>query len=314
MNSVVRLARAVDRFQQRHGWLGFPVAVWRKFGDDRARNLAALLAYYAFVALFLLMLVLVTILDITLSGNEALRGRVIDAIGNYPVIGPHLEGVRPLRETGVALVIGLLGTIFGARGLANAMQSALNALWLVPYASRPGFPWVQVRSITLVTVVGLGEIVTTVISGFVAGTGPVLTGVGARVAATAVALALNVLLFWFGFRLATARAVAMRDLRLGAFIGATAWQVLQLLGGYLLTHNLNGSSSVYGVFGIVLGLLAWLFVQAQITLYAVEINVVKVRGLWPRSLMPPPLTPQDVKVYRLYAEAQRRHEAMEVSR
>lgn len=312
VNPAVRLARAADRFQRQHAWLAFPVAVWKKFSEDRARNLAALLAYYAFASIFLLMLVLVTILDITLSGDEVLRERVTDAIGNYPVIGPHLSSVHPLRETGLALVIGLLGTLVSARWVANAAQNVLNALWLVPFASRPGFPWIHLRSLALIAVVGLGEIVTTVISGLVAGTGPVLTGTGARAAAAVVALALNVLLFWFGFRLATARAVQTRELRLGALIAATAWQALQLLGGYLVTQNLQRSSEVYGVFGVVLGLLAWLLVQAQITLCAVEINVVKVRRLWPRSLAPPPLTPQDMKIYRLYANAQKRHEALDI--
>jgi uncharacterized BrkB/YihY/UPF0761 family membrane protein len=112
--------------------------------------------------------------------------------------------------------------------------------------------------------------------------------------------------FWAGFRLATASEVATRDLRLGALIAATAWQVLQLVGGYLVAHQLARSSSLYGTFGLVLGLLAWLFLEAQITLYAVEINVTAVRKLWPRSLFPPPLTDQDLAAYRLYAQTERR--------
>src|SRR5262249_42146146 len=99
------------------------------------------------------------------------------------------------------------------------------------------------------------------------------------------------------------------DLLPGALIAGASWQVLQLVGGYVVAHQLARSSSLYGVFGLVLGLLAWLFLEAQITLYAVEINVTAVRGLWPRSLFPPPLTEQDVAAYRLYAEAgQRRPE------
>jgi membrane protein len=55
-----RCLRAADRFQQRHRVLAFPVAVLVKFYDDRAGNLASLISYYAFLAIFPLLLVLVT--------------------------------------------------------------------------------------------------------------------------------------------------------------------------------------------------------------------------------------------------------------
>jgi hypothetical protein len=69
---------------------------------------------------------------------------------------------------------------------------------------------------------------------------------------------------------------------------------------------------VYGVFGVVLGLLAWLYLQAQFTLYAVEANVVSVRRLWPRSLAPPPFTPEDVRAFSLYARIQERRPEQDI--
>ena len=44
--------RKVDRFQQGHGVLGFPFAVFQKFGNDQAGSKAALIAYYGLFALF----------------------------------------------------------------------------------------------------------------------------------------------------------------------------------------------------------------------------------------------------------------------
>ena len=69
MNKLKRLLQAVDEFQQQHAWLAFPVAVWKKFGDDEAGNLAALIAYSALVAIFPLLLLLITVLDIVLKNN-----------------------------------------------------------------------------------------------------------------------------------------------------------------------------------------------------------------------------------------------------
>jgi membrane protein len=160
--------------------------------------------------------------------------------------------------------------------------------------------------------VGIGEIVTVTLSGIAGGAGHVLPGAGTHVAAVAVSLLLNLALFWLGFRLATARVVATRDLRLGAFTAAVAWQVLQLVGGYVISHALHRSSELYGTFGLVLGLIAWLYLQAQITMYAVEMNVTAVRKLWPRTLFPPPYTEQDLAAYQLYAKAEQRRPELNI--
>jgi membrane protein len=309
-----RVLRAVDRWQQRHSWLAFGVAAWKKFGDDQAGNLAALIAYYAFASIFPLLLVFVTVLDIVLSGNPELQNRLLDsALAGFPVIGDQLKhNVHALGGSGLALAVGLIFAFAGALGFAAAAQNALNSAWEVPFSRRPSFPWSLLRRIGLTLVVGIGQIVTVTLSGIAGGTGHVISGAASHIAAVAVALVLNIAVFWVGFRLATAREIPARDLRLGALIAGTAWQVLQLAGGYLFAHQLARSSSLYGTFGIVLGLLAWLFLEAQLTLYAVEINVTAVRGLWPRSLFPPPLTEKDLEAYRLYAQVEQRRSGEEV--
>ena len=111
--------------------------------------------------------------------------------------------------------------------------------------------------------------------------------------AFAVSLVLNFGLFWLAFRLATAKEITWRQLWLGAAISAVIWQILQAFGGYFLSHQIAHASPLYGTFAFVLGLIAWLYLQAQLTLYAVEINVVRAYRLWPRSLAPPPYTEQD---------------------
>jgi membrane protein len=314
MNLVQRAVRAADDLQQRHAWLAVPVAVWKKFGDDRAGNLAALVAYYAFVAIFPLLLVLVTVLDIVLKNDSGLRQRVLNAaLTQYPVVGPDLEhSIGRLHQAGFALVIGLLGTFFGARGVANALQNALNSAWEIPFERRPRFPWSWLRSFALMFVIGLGFIVTTSLTTLAGGAGRVLSGAGAHVLAVAVSLVLNFGLFWLGFRLATAGEVTWKQLRLGAVMSAIVWQVLQTFGGYFLSHQLAHASPLYGTFALVLGLIAWLYLQAELTLYAVEINVVRAYRLWPRSIAPPPYTEQDRRAYELYADVEKRRKQEDI--
>jgi YihY family inner membrane protein len=306
---LAMLTERADRLQQRHRVLAVTIATWKKFSDDSAGNLAALIAYYAFASIFPLMLVAVTILDIIGKNNASLRS----ALKNYPVIGPQLQSSvsHGLTKTGLALVIGILLTVYGARGVATAMQNAMNTVWAVPQFRRPKMPWSLLRSLGLIAVIGPGVLATITLSSVAGGAGH-LGGALARVLAILISLVLNVGLFWLGFRLATSREVPTRDLRLSAILAAIAWQLLQLLGGYFLGHQLK-TNSAYGTFGVVLGLLAWFYLQAEITLYVVELNVVRVRQLWPRSLNPPPLTDADMRAYQLYADGGRHRADVEVA-
>lgn len=308
MNRAEQAVRGLDRVQQRHGWLAFPVAVWKKFSDDQAGNLAALIAYYGFASLFPLLLVFVTVLDIVLHNAPSLREQVLKStFGHFPGFGTQLESIaHPLHATGPALVIGLILTFLGARGVAGAVQNALNNVWAIPYHRRPGFPWNLLRAVTMIIVVGLGLIVTTFLAGLAAGVGHVISGGSGSVATIAVSLLVNIGLFWLAFRLGTAREVTWREHFPAALASAIVWQILQLAGGYIVGHQLAHSQSLYGIFGIVLGLLAWLYLQAQATLYAIEMATVRAHKLWPRSLAPP-LTQQDRQAYALYASAAQRH-------
>src|SRR5215472_8428590 len=309
MNKAKKALGAADTFQQQHAWLAFPVAVWKKFGDDEAGNLALLVAWFAFVSIFPLMLVLVTVLDIVLRNNPELRHRLLNsALSQYPLIGQQLSHIGPLHQSGLALVVGLVGTFLGARGVANAMQNALNSVWEIPHTRRPGFPWSLLRSLGLIVVVGLGLIGTTVLSTTASGAGHLLSGFGATVAALVVSLVLSIGVFWLAFRLGTAAEISGRRLWPGAVIAGVIWQILQAVGGYVVSHQLAHASPVYGTFAVVIGLIAWLYLEAELTLYAVEINVVWAYRLWPRIVAPPPYTEQDRKAFELYAQVEKRGE------
>jgi len=280
-----RAGGAADAFQQRRPVLAFPVAVWKKFNDDRAGNLAALIAYYGFLAIFPLLLVLATVLDIVLRNDPELQKTLTNsALAQYPVIGQQIKSqLGSIPGTGLPLVFGAIFLLFGARGVANAMQNALCEVWGIPRKSRPGFPMSQVWSLALLLTVAIGFLVTTFLSGVAAGAGHLLTGAGATDGAVLVSLVLNVAMFWLGFRLATARMVRWRDLLVGALIAAVIWQILQVAGGYVVSHQLHRANELYGTFGVVLGLVAWLYVQAEATLWAAEVDVVLAKRLWPVS-------------------------------
>jgi uncharacterized BrkB/YihY/UPF0761 family membrane protein len=104
------------------------------------------------------------------------------------------------------------------------------------------------------------------------------------------------------------------DLWVGVLIAASAWTALQSVGGLYVTHTLRNSTELYGFFGIVIALLVWIYLGAEITLYAAEINAVRSKRLWPRRIVQPPLSAADERAMRGYAgrEERRPEEHVEV--
>ncbi len=131
--------QAVDGYQQRHRRLSFVAAVAKKFGDDQAGQLAALISYYAFFSLFPLLLVFVTMLGFVLEGNPGLKHEIEKgALGQFPIIGDQLK-IGTLSGSGVALAVGLVGSLLAGMGMTNAAQNAFNRIWDVPFKHRPNF-------------------------------------------------------------------------------------------------------------------------------------------------------------------------------
>jgi YihY family inner membrane protein len=308
---VLRPVRAFDRTQQRHRWLAIPLAVVKKFSDDGAGGLAALIAYYAFFSLFPLLLVFVTILGYVFHGNSGVEKSIENSVlGHFPVIG---DAVRSHKLTGnaAAVVIGALVSLWAGMGVIQAAQNGFDRVWAVPFKERPDFLRKRLRGLFLLAVLGTIFVVSTVVSGLVsAGLG----SVGIKLGGIALSLLLNFALFTASFRLLTSAAVPSRGLWLGALIGGLMWEVLQVGGGAYVNHVIRNGSGTYGVFATVIGLLAWLHLGALATLYAAEVNVVVLRGLWPRSLLGPPTAPADETTLRALAEVEERsdHERVQV--
>jgi membrane protein len=295
--------QALDRFQQRTPGLRFIAAVIKKFSDDQAGQLAALISYYGFVSLFPLLLVLVTVLGFVLQGDPGEQQRILDGtLGQFPIVRDQLK-LHSLRGSGVALAIGIVGALLAGMGITNAAQNAFNRAWDVPFKQRPNFLIARLRGLGLLAVLGTLSIASTLAAGFV---GSASHGAPAVVGGVLVALAFNLAVFALAFRLLTAIELSWRELAPGVIVAAVGWQLLQHLGGYYLDHELKRTGPLYGVFALVLGLLAWLYLGAQITIYAAEVNVVRARRLWPRSFFSDRLLETDKRALRSSADVEER--------
>ena len=311
MNPVERVIRRVDHAQQHHKVPAFAFGVVKKYGDDNGGVLVANLAYSSFVSLFPLLLVLVTTLGLVAAGDPAVKKAVLDAVAKqFPLIGQQLAGnVHALRRSSmIGLIVGLLVLIWGVSGLAQAGLFTMAQVWNLPGPARPGYVQRLGRAMTFLGVLGLGVILTTLLAG--------LDTFGHRAVPYALLLELlaavvNVAIYFVAFRVLTPKGVPSRKLLPGAVTGGIAWTLLQALGTYLVRHYLR-SDSVYGVFATVLGLIAWIYLAVEITVYSAEINVVLARRLWPRAIVQPPLTEADRASMALQALQNQRREEQHV--
>jgi YihY family inner membrane protein len=279
-----RLA-ALDRAQQQHPVTALPLAVYKKFGEDNGSQLAGLVSYYAFFSLFPLLLVLVTVLGLVLSGDATLQHQIVNSsLASFPVIGPQISNhLHSLSVGGLPLVIGLVLALLAGLGVMHATQIAQDSMWGVKTAERSSFVQRHLRGLLLLVILGAVNIAATVIDGWVDAGSP--SGALATAGAVIVSLALDLGLFVAVFVLLTSYPATVREILPGAIVATVAWEILQHAGGYIVSHEISKSSSTYGLFALVLGTLAWLHIGAQATLYSAELNVVRAKQLWPRSLL-----------------------------
>ena len=300
----------LDAFQRRHPWAGFPLAVLYKYVDDFGAYLAALLTYYAFVSLFPLLLLLSTILGFVLSGDGSLQHQVLTSVlSQIPVISQDLAEPKQIGGGLLGLFVGIVGSIYGGLGVAQAFQYATNTVWGVPRNNRPNPFKARGRSVVLLGTAGLAFLGTTALS--VVGTsGAGALGIALKIVALAASAAVNISVFIFAFRFAAARPLSIRDVAPGAIAAAATWQLLQSFGVIYVNHVVRHASATNAVFALVLGMLAFLYLSAMTVLLCMEINVVRVSRMHPRSLLTPftdnvILTMGDRRAYSRQAKAQR---------
>jgi YihY family inner membrane protein len=301
--------RSFDRFQQRHRVLAVVLAVQKKFSDDGAGNLAALIAYFAFLSLFPLLLLAVAVLGFVLQSDPGARTTILNSgLKEIPIIGTSFD-LGHLKGSAVGLVVGAVGALAAGLGVTVVVQTMFNQVHGVAHRYRPNFFTARIRGLGLLAVLGVLQIVSTVVTGLVS-TG--FGGVGLVIAGIAASLACNLLLFFVAFRLLTNPQIATHELWPGILFSSIGWEILQSVGGLYVKHVLHGATQTYGSFATVIGLLAWLFLGARLVVYSAELNVVLARGYWPRSLIDP-ATPADDAARRALAEMEVRSPREKIS-
>jgi membrane protein len=301
---VNRIIAWADCVQRRHGWLGFPYAVIKKYGDDDGGREAALIAYYGFLSIFPLLLLGVAVLSRVLADDPELRQRLVTAIVPPALRSTVENSLTALPTSTVPFIAGLIGLLFSGTGVVFSAYQTLNHVAAVPRRLRAGFVSRYVRVFVMLATLLLGALavgaLTVVVTALpsVPGAERALAVLGSAVVIFAVLL--------FGTRLLLARPAPIRALWPAAVLGAAAVTLVLNLGPPLLARLVSKAGPVYGSFATVAGMFALLYLVSQALVYSAEVAAVRYAGLWPRALDLNRPTAADARALTLLAREQER--------
>jgi len=289
-----------DAAQKKSKPTSVALATFKKFSEDHSTNLAAMVAFWAFFSIFPLLLVAITVLGWVLPAHD--KAAVLTRVAQmFPLLNPGQ--IKGLNGQWWPVVLGGVTALWSGLGVVRTLETALNSVWEVPYHRRPGMVEQVIRALKVLGTVGLGLVLTTLISSFVTSSSTgVNLGVAGRVAGYVIAILFDVGLLVAAFRMLSPPGVSLRDVLPGAVLSGVVFFVLQELSAFIISRHLRSAQSTYGHFATVITILWWFYLQAIVTLLGAQLNVVLKHRLYPRSLVDAPQTEADHRVLQAYAE------------
>jgi membrane protein len=290
----------IDVVQKRSTPMSVAVATFKKFSEDQSTNLATMIAFWAFFSIFPLLLVAVTVLGWALPTGDKLS-----VLSRLAAMFPLLDAKTITGLTGAwwPLLLGAVTALWSGLGVVRALQTAFNSVWEIPYHRRPGMVKQIVRSLWVLATVGVGLVVTTLLSSFITSSANgVHLGIAGHLAGYVIAVVFDVVLVLAAFRILTDRDLTTRDVLPGAVLSGVVFFLLQELSAFIISRHLKSAQSTYGHFATVITILWWFYLQAVVTMLGAQLNVVLKERLYPRSLTGAPQTEADRRLLQAYAE------------
>lgn len=278
------VSQRFDGYQQRHAWLALPVAVGKRYALQRCASFAAMVGYYGFVSILPLFLVATSLTRVVLAGHPGLQASVTDALVQHMgVIGDELERtINPSGGDAVAIVVGLIVALWAGLGVMQSLQVAFNTIWGIPFEEQPTFARSRLRSLVTIVAFGIVLLVSAVLPAVVSLVG---LSVGGQAIGFVASYAFAFALYCLIYRVLTSVPLEWRDVIPGAVPAAAVLVALQALGAQIVDRWISNASVLYGYFGVTLGMLLWISLLAQVTLFGAQLNAVVKRRLWPRSIL-----------------------------
>ena len=280
MNRLKRLYAWAD--QRSGGSISILRRAAQRFSEMRAADTAASVAFWAFFALFPLLLFLVAIGSFVLT-SEQVYGQVVNFAGQiFPgsqdLIQQNIQQVLTLR--GPVGLIGLVGLVWAASGAFDGLSRHINQAWST---ARPRSEW-QYRLLGLGMIAALaGLLILSLLSTTVA---HLLTGLQIplggsvsiyettlwKILSGFVPAAFTFLMFLNLYRWVPRTKVKWSQAMWGALVATLAWQLAASVFAWFLRSGLAQYQLVYGSLGTVVVLMLWIYLCSWITLFGAHLS------------------------------------------
>ena len=298
------LRDVLDRYQQQRFLPGFIYGVVKKFGDDEGGRHAALMAYYGFLSIFPVLLIIVATLSRLLVNDPQLRQQLVNAIVPPQFRDVVYQGLASLPTSGLAFVVGAV-TLFGAglRIVTTAFDT-VNHVAGVPFRDRvTGISkWIRTLAMLIVLMIGLIAIGAVTVASQVI---PDRAGIQ-RLGEFIGTIVMTFLLMWIGAALLLPRPPRLKVIWPAALIGSIAIAALLSFGSILLAHYITSSGPIYGSFATIVGLFAFIALICQALVWSAEVVVVRHYKLSPRGFDRDNPTNADKRAMAILAHEQER--------
>ncbi len=277
----------------------------KKVGDDNANLWVVSLAWYGFLAIFPLLLIVVTVFGYI--GAASLGNGIVSTLRRFPIIGADLQvgsGGHSLHGSPLGLIVGIAGLFYGAQGVTQTAEQTMSTVWNVPKVERPDFLPRLGRSVAGLLVIGAAALINALASGYATSNGQ---SWAIRIPVVAALVLLNVGAYLLAFRVLTPK-VRLKALLPGSILGGVVFTALITAGTGLIQNVVSDKSNTYGAFGTVIGIVAFLGILAKVSIYAAELNPVVQRRLYPRQFLVGEPTAADEQVLHDIAHQERQRE------
>jgi membrane protein len=274
------------------GWWPTIKRTAKEFQEDNLSDWAAALTYYGLLSLFPALIAMVSLIGIfgdPKSTTESLT-EIISEIGPASAAETFEGPIKSITESsgtaGIALILGLLASLWSASGYTGAFMRASNIIYETP----EGRPFWKLRPLQLLVTLAMIVLVTLLAVSLVL-TGPVVEAVAGPlgIGSTAVdvwniakwpvmALVFLLLIAVLYYASPNVKMRGFKWVTPGALVAIVVWIVASALFA-LYVSNFSSYNKTYGTLGGLIALLVWFWISNLAILFGHQLNAERERSL-----------------------------------
>ncbi len=297
MKVLDRVRERLRTARARRPALDHAVRAYDRHSEVLGGQVAAAITYFGFLSFFpLLALAFAAVGYISVAypgARDSITTAVEQAFPSLVGSGPNQINIDDVVAAKAgAGILGLLGLLYAGMGWLDALRSGLRRVF---GTLDPPLPFLKKKLVDIVVLLLLGAalLASLIVSSLAtSATEYVLDLVGLqdsvvavvllKVLAVGVALLADTVLFAILLSRLTRARLRWRQVRSGALLGAVGFEVLKLLGTFLIAKTTQ--NPLYATFGVVVGLLVWINFVSRLLIYAAAWTATQPYSLEPSAI------------------------------